>query len=61
MQEASREDLKDSCSDALDSYGDDETTKSLSRKSTTGSTTAGADWDDGLTFIAKGTSEYQNE
>lgn len=58
MQEAALEDCPNTSSEfALDGY-EDETTHSLSRRSTAASTTALGDWDDGLTFIAKGSSEY---
>lgn len=59
MQEAAGEDNNNnSCEFTLNGdLEEEEETNSLSRKSTIASTTA-PDWDDGLTFIAKGSSEY---
>lgn len=58
MQETSEDNRNNSSEFQMDGYEEDNTL-SLSRRSTTASTTGIGDWDDGLTFIAKGSSEYK--
>lgn len=56
MQETSEDNRNNSSEFQMDGYEEDNTL-SLSRRSTTASATGVGDWDDGLTFIAKGSSK----